>query len=359
MQNIKPVGTSFYKDAVSKLDIGSQLEFKHEPMKVKDTEYPNCIKIYHEGEQVGSFAESEDLDSPQQRVLAGIKETKALHGEVIELITPTADDSFKATYKFNIKETVLFAKEKPTEFITGNKAEGLFKLEPSSDGILLKLHQQDTFEVMDTWNGKQIKHDHVAHAYTDMEGNPLISGSQYGKQFAKDFPREKIAKASGLKHGVSPTEVINQWEMSGEISRDFGSAMHMGLEYYFLYRDNGCFKLPNHNIINAIIKGCPVYGDTRQAFAEAMIANLELGHCGIIDLILVNEDNSISLYDYKFSYDIKKSLPSYNGQLNFYGELLEADGFTVRDLTILNFDGEWEKIPVSREPVIINTSANA
>ena len=109
-----------------------------------------------------------------------------------------------------------------------------------------------------------------------------------------------------------------------------------------------------------MVKSCPVYGDERQAFTEAMVAELNLKWCGVIDLILVNEDNSLSLYDYKFSYDIKKSLPSYFGQLQFYATLLEADGFTVKDMTLLNYtdDEEWEAIPVEKKTIIINTPAN-
>jgi ATP-dependent exoDNAse (exonuclease V) beta subunit len=204
---------------------------------------------------------------------------------------------------------------------------------------------------METWNGKKLLYNDETHMYKTIDGKKMLSGSAYGKKFEKDFPRDQIAGASSKKHDVAVEDVLGQWDMSGQISRDFGSAVHLGMEYYFKYRLNGCFKLPNHKVINEIVSTCPVFEDSRSAVPEAMVAETNLLHCGVIDLILINDDDTISLYDYKTSYNIKKSLPQYNAQLNFYRNLLEADGFTVKDMALLNYDGEWETIEVAREEV--------
>ncbi len=98
-----PVGVTFYSKDVAKLKENQELTFEHRPVFFgsgeNKKEYPNAVAVLRKGVQVGSLAESDHPQSPQQRILKNLDAV----GYVVEVIKPSEDDSFKRTFKIEVE----------------------------------------------------------------------------------------------------------------------------------------------------------------------------------------------------------------------------------------------------------------
>lgn len=196
--------------------------------------------------------------------------------------------------------------------------------------------------------GEHIMYNDVAHKYKTLDGEELIGGSTFAKEFKKEFPRDKIAGNIAKKHGVDKEDIIKQWEMSGKVARDFGTAVHQALEYHFLFRENPYYKLPKHPVLTHIITQLPVSATDNRVIPEALVSNTARHMAGQVDLVEITGKKKCIMHDWKNSGDIKKDMDSYSIQINYYAKILEFAGWTVEERIIWNYDGKWHKYVIEK-----------
>lgn len=194
--------------------------------------------------------------------------------------------------------------------------------------------------------GGEIYYDDLAHSYTNEAGEVYLSGSQYANQFKKPFDKYNIAKKMATKYGVQAQDIIDMWELKGDVSKGFGTAMHASLELYGKYsglataleRDTA---MHDHPIIKTAVKAFYDGREKEKAEYEVMVIDHKAKRAGQIDRLLITGDKKCRVQDYKTNADITKDLDVYWKQLGFYADILKADGWTVEGLDIFHWDGEW------------------
>lgn len=225
--------------------------------------------------------------------------------------------------------------------------------------------------------------DPVEHVYTDKDGNVFQSGSQFAKKFEHEFNTDVIVPVYAKKFSITEQEVRDFWRAKADASTTFGTALHQSLETY------GKFK-PLADELNTPEK--PVLIGTHptllpiveqfftperlaeNAIYEPFVADTQGRRCGQIDrLVIVDREKKIcDIEDYKTNADLYKqgqrkflkapydTLPNqpvsiYTIQLNFYRAILEANGWTVRNLTLHHWDGvDGKWVTINLDKVDIN-----
>jgi hypothetical protein len=213
------------------------------------------------------------------------------------------------------------------------------------------------------------------HIYT-------IRGDKYYKScttwvkslFGKFNPDEVIDKMMANekwpqnKHfGMSKPEIKTLWSENGKKAAAFGTSMHKYIEEFY----NG-IDLPAEFPVE-LSYFARFYHDHPELVpfrTEMMIYDEDIRICGSVDMLFQNEDNTLSIYDWKFSKEIqthsfgKKGLgpaselndcntTHYSLQLNLYREILEKKyGYTIRDMVLVfmhrDLYDSYVKYPVSR-----------
>ena len=197
-----------------------------------------------------------------------------------------------------------------------------------------------------TFTKETILYNDATHIYTDEDGNKLVSGSNFAKDFGKVFPKDMILPKVAKKAGVSDDVIDSMWSDSGEAAAGFGTAIHKMLENYAKYRGVSAYKLPNHKVMQDILTSCPIYEEKRELLPEVMLSNIERKMCGMIDILAKNKDGSYDVLDYKIVYNIQKDIDKYTAQLSYYAHILKFAGHKVNKLYLIVYDGKWEKIEV-------------
>lgn len=189
--------------------------------------------------------------------------------------------------------------------------------------------------------GETILYNDAIHQYKDEEGNQLVGGSTFASEFKKPFPRKKILAAMVKKHKCKESDISAQWDMSGEIARNYGTAMHAALEYHFTYRDNLWYNPPKHPRLKQMISTLKIAKTKNKVISEALVSNIRRRMCGQIDLMELTGNKKCVIHDWKFSGDISKDLYSYEIQINYYRKILEFAGWEVEGMHIWNHNGKW------------------
>lgn len=217
--------------------------------------------------------------------------------------------------------------------------------------------------------GQELFYDDAAHSYIDENGDAYLSGSNFAHQFSHEFNKAAILPAYAKKNGVQEYEVDEYWTAKGLSSTTFGTAIHQAMETYGTHIDlaNKLGKDPGvHPLLLPIVEDFFERFPGTRVF-ERFVMDKESKHCGRIDSLVINEDGSLSIEDFKTNVELhkkrsnKKLKAPYNFlddtpfseyilQLNFYRDVLEKAGKTVLDMNIkwLNPEGEWEPIDVPR-----------
>lgn len=210
------------------------------------------------------------------------------------------------------------------------------------------------------------------HHYS-ADGKSLESGSVHASKFYKKFDADGIAKNCEKSWGVPAQEIKDMWSSGGEVSTDFGSVGHKALEHYYNYMENAKTisknkeddedrAMPKHPILRAIITEFIELAKIKdKVVTEAFITDIKGLKCGQIDqLIIVDEKKKIcDIHDFKVNigseeessnmkaskpYDElpKNKLTKYYIQMKFYKEILEATGWTVRNLKAFVYEDKWK-----------------
>ena len=214
------------------------------------------------------------------------------------------------------------------------------------------------------------------HEYTH-KGKKLRGGSTYIKKWIKGFDAEAIAPRYAKSMGSTTKEILGLWQGGGKVSADFGTSIHEALEHYENFKEIGAIirdkkdkphntALPTHPLLREIVMEFTANfthkGDN--VVVEAFVSNVELGLCGMIDrLLIVDEEQKICrVQDYKINVDCeeegkekflgqfadlpKNKLSKYQLQMSFYARLLELSGWNVEGLDAFVYDGEWKHYPM-------------
>lgn len=194
--------------------------------------------------------------------------------------------------------------------------------------------------------GGEVYYDDLSHTYSNEAGEIYLSGSKYAEQFRKPFDKRGIANKMAEKYGVDAQDIIAMWELKGDVSKGFGTAMHASLELYGKYRGLATAlerdtAMHDHPVIKTAVTAFYEGREKEKAEYEALIVDHNAKHAGQIDRLLITGNKRCRVQDYKTNADITKDLDVYWKQLQFYADILTAGGWVVEGLDIFHWDGEW------------------
>lgn len=255
--------------------------------------------------------------------------------------------------------------------IARHHKEGEEKLwESVQDGDLVQLWlepdktmRNDTlFEEVTSFTGEKVLWSEFLHECTDLEGNNLMGGSTYAKQFENEFDSATIAKRYAKKNGFDTQAVLDYWEGMGKLSANYGTSIHKALEHYG--KNYAIFgheeSLPRMQPLRDAVESFLAASDFTGTISEPLITDVTQGMSGWIDLLRFTGDKEVYIEDFKTNtfkegdYPSKwnKSLAIYQHQLNYYGTILQNHGYTVKGLVIWHyFEGGWNKHTFEFTPV--------
>lgn len=196
------------------------------------------------------------------------------------------------------------------------------------------------FVEINTYTNEVVRYNDLTHQYTDLEGNVLLSGSQFSKQLKPPFPKEKIIPLVAKKYGVKEATIDNMWSANGNISRTFGNAIHYAMEQWFKYKNDGCddkqYHLPKHPFLREVVMSFPDADE--DIIPEVVISDVKNKMVGRIDGLMGHTP-----IDYKSDADIQKSLKYHFMQLSFYATMLINHGHKVDKVIVWNYVDKWVK----------------
>lgn len=224
------------------------------------------------------------------------------------------------------------------------------------------------FEVQDVFIGDDdvIYFDTINHRAYDKNGKELLSGSNAEKMFLEEFDPTYPAKALAKSTGAKMEDIVAMWENNRDLSADYGTLIHAALEKYLKYakvmRKIDANKEREHSAKNWMPDAL---GEIVDKFVEASgITDATSVECrikkdnrtGIVDLLLMQDDKSFTLMDYKVMPEVKTvkykgfgKMQKYTIQQNFYREIIEDCGYKCNGMFLWNWDGEeWKKIKVPK-----------
>ena len=247
--------------------------------------------------------------------------------------------------------TTQYGNIRPTFEVSENEEEVLAKLE-SLWGIFgeTKLSRKTDFgELITTFTGEQVYYNDDNHTYHDTEGNELLSGSKYAKQFAKPFDQDMISKAVADKTGEPQEVVLKKWSLGGNIANSYGTAVHDSVEFVLMGGD--IEKIPTilRPQVQVLVDEVLKYNMT--PITEVVISDVANKAVGRVDCLLVDDvenPKEFIIVDYKTNRELKKDkLTVYTKQLEYYRDVLIAHGMECKGLVIMHHDGEeYKKVEV-------------
>lgn len=197
--------------------------------------------------------------------------------------------------------------------------------------------------------GQSINFDELSHTYTNDSGQVYLSGSVYAERFSKEFPADIISKKMADKSGVDQQHILDAWKAKADVSKGFGTAIHLALENHAKYKDMSAtlekeYHLHDHPIINKCVVSFFKGREKEIALTEALVIDHDRRLAGTIDrLLLVDKKKKICrVQDYKTNSVLDdKKLAVYWHQLSFYSSVLQAKGWTVEGLDVFHWNGKW------------------
>ena len=254
--------------------------------------------------------------------------------------------------------------------ITGEDKETLgvnISVEWEDDSGLDPIDMKD-FESQKVFIGDTdyVMFDPINHKAYDESGHELLSGSNAEKMFLEPFDPKYPAKAIAKSTGAKADDIVSLWENNRDLSADYGTLIHAALEKYLKYsrvmrkidvnkeREHSAKNwMPDHlgEIVDKFVKAS---GITDATSVECRIK--KDNRTGIVDLLLMQDENSFTLMDYKVMPEVKMvkykqygKMQKYTIQQNFYREIIEDCGYKCNGMFLWNWDGkDWKKIKVPK-----------
>jgi len=198
------------------------------------------------------------------------------------------------------------------------------------------------------------------HTY-ERNGIVYTSVSEFIRKFKPKFEKEAIANAVAKKSGKTPQEITDKWELNAQISTNYGTSVHKGIEYWIRFGEIS--KLPH---IKLSTEKFAEKFKGKKLESEIVVFDDELKLAGTIDQLELLGNKAVNIIDVKTNYEIDKEkrgymlspiqnipntkLNSYRLQLSMYKYLMERNGFTVNSIQLEHWEGnEYTTIPL--EPI--------
>lgn len=202
-----------------------------------------------------------------------------------------------------------------------------------------------------THNGYTCIFDEDKHIYT-VNGQRLISGTTFIKQFFPKFDGPAIAEKIAPDRGTTPAELLKEWKEKSERASQDGHMVHGYAEWMF--DPNSGPGLPPYAIeadrvgflTVQLLKACDKLQERNfePIEAEKIIFSPGLGVAGMIDLLMTDKDGQVILIDWKTSEELKLDNPfqtcflpishledsnliHYSLQLGLYQYILEVEEY--------------------------------
>lgn len=215
------------------------------------------------------------------------------------------------------------------------------------------------FKAVRTFTNETIYYDDDSHSYRTLDGEAMVSGSQFAKQFSKPFDRGMALTVTSRAWGVKQSIIAEIWEMNGDISRGYGTALHKALELAHKHWRIGetikqkkkdateNYALPK---MPHLRKAVELFGKTFgfNGLPELFVSDSATKRVGQIDRLEIVDDirKVCRVQDYKTTTKMdKEKIREYQYQMSFYADILKTKGWTVEALDLFAWDGEqWERI---------------
>lgn len=332
MSEIKVVGLSFRR-VTEQLKSGDKVQIVPEPTNKFD---PNALAVQTQaGAMLGYVGKKDPL---RQTLLELANKGPVLLNVLIAAYHAAGDD--KLWEKVQVGDLVQLW------------------LEPTKT-----MRTDNLFVPITSFTGDKVLWSEFLHVCTDLEGNSLLGGSTYAKQFENEFNAEMIAQKYAKKNGYETADVLAYWESMGQVSMDYGTAIHKALEHYA--RNYKIFgheeSLPRQPHLKAAVESFLEVANFTNCEAEPLITDVEKGMSGWIDLLRYVGNKQVIIEDYKTNtfkpgdYPAKwnKSLAIYRKQLNYYGTILQNHGYTVEAQVVWHYhEGKWDRHASDFTPVV-------
>jgi len=175
--------------------------------------------------------------------------------------------------------------------------------------------------------------DTIAHTYT-RNGEVYTPVSRWMDRFVPPFEKDRIAEATAIRDGLEAQDIIDKWDLKGDYSRHWGTALHGAIEYLIKYGE-----LPDSPFLKEIIEDfTPFLKDEYKYISERMVYSDSERIAGTIDIIEVTKDHVVNLFDIKTTTNPEKTfgrllppfddlpnspLSKYRLQLSKYKQLIE------------------------------------
>lgn len=200
------------------------------------------------------------------------------------------------------------------------------------------------FEFVTTFTGETIKWFPESHEYTDLQGNHLVSGSEYAHSFEKEFNTALMSGKIATKYKVDASRVAEMWSANSKISTTFGNALHLAMEQWFKYKDTACddktYNLAKPIFLRSAVESFPLKNEN--IIPEVVLSNIANKMAGTTDGLLITGEKTCEVEDYKSDSDIVKNLPKHFRQLSYYAIILQLAGWSVGKVTVWNYTDKWE-----------------
>jgi hypothetical protein len=196
--------------------------------------------------------------------------------------------------------------------------------------------------------GNQIDYDDENHVYM-WEGVQYLSASTIAKGEQTPFDSVLMSGKVAEKYGADPTQIAKLWELSGKVSRDFGTTIHLALELYGKYQNLAKsvekeYHTPNHTALKSIVEDFYKGRENEKAMYEVLVVDHKAKRAGTIDRLQIVAPKTCIIEDYKIAY--KEDIPYWSKQLEVYEGIMVANGWIVKGKVIHQYDGGWKDVAV-------------
>ena len=137
-------------------------------------------------------------------------------------------------------------------------------------------------EILHSFNepGVEIEFYPDTHTYI-YKGKQLKSVTRFVSDMYAPFDAQLVAGRCERSYGMKAADIIAMWKTNGELSANFGSAVHAAIENYEKYGERALPKMP---VLREIVKSFPFV--KTKVHAEVLITSVKRGMCGLCDRLL-------------------------------------------------------------------------
>lgn len=194
--------------------------------------------------------------------------------------------------------------------------------------------------------------DKETHEYS-FDGIDYTSVTRYLKELRPPFEKEIIAKMISKKSGRDYDDIIEEWDLKGQVAVNYGNAIHDAIHLWIRYGEMPKAK----ELIDVVEKFKQLPLNHAGLYSEIIVYCPERKLAGTVD-IFEKVGESLNVIDIKTSTDIKKQrgyfkepishIPytkenEYSLQLGLYKQLAEASNKNINECYLLHYDGEFTK----------------